>query len=185
LCFPKNYTLDFQPDGTLQIKADCTMVNASYSASEEGALSIQPGPATLAACPPESRGDEFVQKLGFGAIYFFQDGHLFIDMMADGGTLELGPQAATEMADEEMAAPTSFTYQCDAGKNFTAEFTDEGPDGSVNLTLDGQTLTLPRVPAGSGAKYSDGQTTFWTQGDEGFIEAGGEMTYENCIATAS
>lgn len=89
---PENYTLDFQPDGTLSIKADCNQVVASYSASEEGALSVQPGPATLAACPPGSRGEEFVQKLGFGAIYFFQDGHLFIDMMADGGTLELSPQ---------------------------------------------------------------------------------------------
>jgi|GEM_PF-1538734 len=85
---PEAYTLTFQPDGALQIQADCNQVGASYSASEEGALSIQPGPATLAACPPESRGDEFVQNLSFASGYFFQDGHLFIDMMADGGTLE-------------------------------------------------------------------------------------------------
>jgi heat shock protein HslJ len=85
---PESYTLTFQPDGTLQIKADCNQVVASYSASEEGALSIEPGPATMAACPPESRGDEFVQNLSFASGYFFQDGHLFIDMMADGGTLE-------------------------------------------------------------------------------------------------
>jgi membrane-bound inhibitor of C-type lysozyme len=179
---PQNYTLTFQPDGTLQIKADCNQVGASYNASEEGALSIQPGPATLAACPPESRGDEFVQNLSFAAGYFFQDGNLYIDMMADGGTLKLSPQAT---APEMAAEATVFTYQCDAGKSFTAEFTNEGPDGSVNLALDGQTLTLPRVPSGSGAKYSDGQTTFWTQGDEGFVEVNGKMTYQNCVTQAN
>jgi heat shock protein HslJ len=89
---PENYTLDSQPDGVLQIKADCNQVGAGYSASESGTLSIQPGPATMAACPPESRADEFVQNLGIATGYFFQDGNLYIDMMADGGTLELSPQ---------------------------------------------------------------------------------------------
>lgn len=85
---PENYTLTFLPDGTLQIKADCNMVSSSYTAAEDGSLTVQPGITTLAACPPESRGEEFVQKLGFAAHYFFQDGHLFIDLLADGGTLE-------------------------------------------------------------------------------------------------
>ncbi|GAB4445852.1 MAG: hypothetical protein Kow0031_28430 [Anaerolineae bacterium] len=183
---PENYTLDFQEDGTLAIQADCNQVMAGYSASEEGALSIQPGPATLALCPEESRGEQFVQNLGFATNYFFQDGNLFIDTMADGGTLELGPAAAAGMAGDDAAMPTSYTYQCDAGKSFTADFTGEGPDGSVNLMLDdGQALTLPRVPSGSGAKYSDGQTTFWTQGDGGFIEVGGNLTYQNCTASAN
>jgi heat shock protein HslJ len=88
---PENYTLTFQPDGTLQIKADCNQVMASYSASEDGGLSIQPGPATMAACPPGSRGEELVQNLGFAARYFFQDGNLFIDLMADGGTMLFAP----------------------------------------------------------------------------------------------
>jgi heat shock protein HslJ len=88
---PENYTLTFQPDETLQIKADCNQVIASYSASEDGALSIQPGPATMAACPPQSRSDQFVQLLGGAAIYFFEDGNLYIDLMADGGTMEFSP----------------------------------------------------------------------------------------------
>lgn len=69
--------------------------------------------------------------------------------------------------------------------NTDAEFTGEGPDGSVNLILDGQTLTLPREPSGSGAKYSDGETTLWTQGEEGVIEVDGEVVYDNCTATAN
>lgn len=88
---PENYTATFQPDGTLQIQADCNTALASYTAAEDGSLSVQPGPTTLALCPGDSRGEEFVQKLGFGAIYFFQDGNLFIDLMADGGTMEFSP----------------------------------------------------------------------------------------------
>ncbi|HMR67781.1 MAG TPA: META domain-containing protein, partial [Anaerolineae bacterium] len=89
---PENYTLTFQPDGTLQIKADCNNASAGYTAAEEGSLSVQPGITTLALCGPESRSEELVQKLGFAANYFFQDGHLFIDLMADGGTLEFSPR---------------------------------------------------------------------------------------------
>jgi membrane-bound inhibitor of C-type lysozyme len=71
-------------------------------------------------------------------------------------------------------APASgIPYQCDGGKTFVAEFT---------LTMEGETLEMPLVPAASGAKYSDGTTTLWTQGDEAFIEVGEKIVYENCQA---
>jgi hypothetical protein len=38
-------------------------------------------------CPPESRSDQFVALLGGAAIFFFEDGNLIIDLMADGGTM--------------------------------------------------------------------------------------------------
>ncbi|MCB0129008.1 MAG: META domain-containing protein, partial [Caldilineaceae bacterium] len=88
---PKSYTLTFLDDGSIQIQADCNNATASYTATEDGNLEVTPGIMTLVACGPDSRGEELVQKLGFAARYFFQDGHLFIDMMADGGTLEFQP----------------------------------------------------------------------------------------------
>ncbi|MEZ4864285.1 MAG: META domain-containing protein [Caldilineaceae bacterium] len=88
---PENYTLTFLADGSIQIHADCNEATAAYTATDEGSLTITPGVTTLALCEPESRGEELLQKLGFAARYFFQDGHLFIDMMADGGTLEFQP----------------------------------------------------------------------------------------------
>lgn len=180
---PENYTITFNPDDTVNIKADCKEPGGTYAADESGTLTISVDPVIMMICSEESRSDEFIANLGFAAGYFFQDDTLYIDMMADGGTLKFSPQAATEMAtSDEMAASTSFTYQCDADKSFTAEFTD----GSVNLAFDdGQMMTLPQVPAASGAKYSDDLVTFWTQGDEGFVEANGEKTYQNCVATAN
>jgi heat shock protein HslJ len=86
----QNYLLTFQPGGTLAIQADCNNVAAAYTADEH-VLSIQPGPTTLAACAPDSSGEKFLKYLGFSANYFFQDGYLFIDMFADGGTLKFAP----------------------------------------------------------------------------------------------
>lgn len=88
---PEKYTLTFLADGSLQIQADCNNATASYTATDDGSLTVSPAAMTLALCGPESRGEELVQKLGFAARYFFQDGHLFVDMMADGGTLEFRP----------------------------------------------------------------------------------------------
>lgn len=98
---PASYTLTFADAASLSIKADCNRVQGSYSANGNGALTIALGPATLAACPPNSRGDQFARLLGGAARFFIKDGHLFIDLMADGGTLEFAPNG--------VAAPTAAT----------------------------------------------------------------------------
>ncbi|MCB0209582.1 MAG: META domain-containing protein [Anaerolineae bacterium] len=91
---PADYTLTFLSDGTIQIKADCNQATAAYTTAAGGSLTITPGISTLAACPEGSRSEELMQKLGAAAIYFMQDGNLFIDLMADGGTLKFAPQPA-------------------------------------------------------------------------------------------
>jgi membrane-bound inhibitor of C-type lysozyme len=48
--------------------------------------------------------------------------------------------------------------------------------------MNGETRTLPRVESGSGAKYSDGTTTFWTKGDEAFVQVNDEMVISDCVA---
>ena len=83
---PGKYTVEFHSDGTLNVKADCNLAQGGFTI-EESSLSVEIGPMTLAACPPESRSDDFVKYLGFSANYFFEDGNLYIDLMADGGTL--------------------------------------------------------------------------------------------------
>jgi heat shock protein HslJ len=84
---PENYALEFFEDGTLHIRADCNTATGSYIV-EDASISIEIGPMTLAACLPGSRSEEFLQDLDFAAIYFFQKGDLFIDLMADGGTMK-------------------------------------------------------------------------------------------------
>jgi amidase len=91
---PDNYTVAFNTDASLAITANCNNAAGSYQ-GEGGKLTVEIGPMTAAACPPESRSDQFVKLLGSGALYFFRDGNLYIDLFADGGTMVFAPAAST------------------------------------------------------------------------------------------
>ena len=103
---PENYTLTFLGDGTVNIKADCNNAIGQYTL-DGSSITIEVGPMTMAACPEGSRSDNFVSYLGFAAIYFFEDGSLFIDMMADGGTMEFSPISTSEGSGMPIAAEFS------------------------------------------------------------------------------
>lgn len=90
---PKNYTVQFRGDGTLNVKADCNQKGGTYSASaEEKRLSIEITHSTMAACSEGSLEDEFVRALFTAAVYFIKDGDLYIDLKYDAGTIRLSKQ---------------------------------------------------------------------------------------------
>lgn len=89
----ENYTLEFLPDGQVNIQADCNQVLATY-AGVESHIDFEFGPSTLAACDEDSLGDEFIKNLDAAAIYFFQDGNLHFDLMMDSGTMHFEPLSA-------------------------------------------------------------------------------------------
>lgn len=121
---PEQYTITFTTDGTVKVKADCNIASGTYTADDNGSLTITLGPMTLAACPPDSRSDEFIKNLGFVAGFFFEKGFLYLDLMADGGTFQLGAAA------ESMSAAN--TLAVDALQNATYSGIDE--EGPVTLT---------------------------------------------------
>lgn len=64
------------------------------------------------------------------------------------------------------AAETTYaSFDCD-GVQLLASFKGE----TVTLDFEGEKVELPRVETGSGAKYSDGETTFWTKAEEAILE---------------
>jgi heat shock protein HslJ len=87
---PQNYVLVFHSDGSMDIKADCNNARGSY-AVDGSSIKIEVGAMTRAMCPPESLSTDFIKHLPYAAIYFFEDGALYIDLMADGGTLKFTP----------------------------------------------------------------------------------------------
>jgi heat shock protein HslJ len=88
---PKNYTVQFQEDGTLSVKADCNQKGGTYSV-EEKRLSIEITQSTMAACPEDSLEDELVRGLTAAAIYFIKDNDLYIDLIYDTGTMRFSKQ---------------------------------------------------------------------------------------------
>ena len=99
------YTIEFLEDGTAAIKADCNAVIAQVTA-DGGAISLIPGPSTLVLCPEDSQADLFTQQLSAAAIYFFLDGDLFIDLVADSGTMHFGELPDVDLPAPETTEPT-------------------------------------------------------------------------------
>jgi heat shock protein HslJ len=59
---PEHYTLDFGEDGRYGIRADCNRGQGGYT-FDDGRLVINPGPMTMAACPPGSYDSRFLALL--------------------------------------------------------------------------------------------------------------------------
>lgn len=85
-----NYTLTFNADGSLAVKADCNNAVGSYQAAD-GKLTITLGPVTAAACGADSHSEKLLKLLGGAALYRFDNKDLVIELLADGGTLTFVP----------------------------------------------------------------------------------------------
>jgi len=107
---PQNYVVTFNDDATVNIVADCNNANGSY-VTDRSSITITVGPMTMASCPPESHSDDFVKYLGSAAIYFFENEYLFIDLFADGGTMEFARQLAQQA---QARYPQMWSPQLDA-----------------------------------------------------------------------
>ncbi len=84
---PSRYTVAFRPDGALNIRADCNRAGGKY-AIRTSALTVEVTHSTRAACPPDSLEQTFLRDLNSAAIYFMREGHLYIDLKYDTGTIK-------------------------------------------------------------------------------------------------
>jgi heat shock protein HslJ len=84
---PSRYTIIFQPDGSLNIRADCNRAGGKYTV-QDSRLTIEVTHSTRAACPPDSLWQTFLKNLNAAAIYFMREGHLYIDLKYDTGTMK-------------------------------------------------------------------------------------------------
>jgi heat shock protein HslJ len=85
---PSHYTIIFNPDGTLNIRADCNRGGGTYTTQGKGII-IEVTHTTRAMCPPDSMDQEFIKNLNAAKIYFFKDGNLYFDLKYDTGTMVL------------------------------------------------------------------------------------------------
>ncbi len=81
---------------------------------------------------------------------------------------------------EEQVAGRLVSYRCDDGFAFTAQFDPAAQ--LVVLRLPDRTLQLRRQPGVVAAKYSNGQTSFWTDGPQALIGEGVAVAHKGCYA---
>ena len=73
-----------------------------------------------------------------------------------------------------------LSFRCPDGQTVMAQF--HLPDDQfVNVRFAGRELRLPHVISGSGARYSDGKTTFWNKGKSVLIEVDDKIVVQDCL----
>ena len=73
-----------------------------------------------------------------------------------------------------------LSFRCPDGQTVMAQF-QLPEDQFVNVRFAGRELRLPHVISGSGARYSDGKTTFWNRGRSVLVEVDDKIVVQDCV----
>src|SRR5262245_34838485 len=73
-----------------------------------------------------------------------------------------------------------LSFRCPDGQTVMAQF-QLPEDQFVNVRFAGRELRLPHVISGSGARYSDGKTTFWNRGKGVLVEVDDKIVVQDCM----
>ena len=73
-----------------------------------------------------------------------------------------------------------LSFRCPDGQTVLAQF-HLPEDQFVNVRFAGRDLRLPHVISGSGARYSDGKTTFWNRGRSVLMEVDDKIVVQDCM----
>jgi len=87
------YTLAFGNDGRVSARIDCNRGSGAWKSAGKGQIEFGPMAVTRAMCPPGSMPmhDHILKQLPHIRSYVIRNGHLYLSLMADGGTYELEP----------------------------------------------------------------------------------------------
>jgi membrane-bound inhibitor of C-type lysozyme len=72
-----------------------------------------------------------------------------------------------------------LSFRCPGGQTVIASF--EPKHQFVRVRFADRDLRLPHVISGSGARYSDGKTTFWNKGDSVLMEVDDKVVVQDCM----
>ncbi|MGH2618478.1 MAG: META domain-containing protein [Thermomicrobiales bacterium] len=86
---PGRYTVQFVPDGTINIRADCNWVLGSWTAAN-GVLDITVTQTTVAACPEDSLEQPYVQGLDEATTYAI-DASMMLTVTGPAGEMRFSP----------------------------------------------------------------------------------------------
>jgi heat shock protein HslJ len=84
------YTVTFGTDGRLSARVNCNRGMGTWK-SNGHQLELSPLALTRAYCPPEPIYDHLVKQWESLRSYLIRDGHLYLSLMADGGSYEFEP----------------------------------------------------------------------------------------------
>ena len=135
------YTLTFDADGGVQIRADCNRGMGTWESPQPGQLTFGDIAATRAQCPPGSLHDRYLAQFPWVRSYVMRDGNLFLATMADGAIIEFEQAAsvATVLGDEVRTADADEVQQTILTRLFDRYAEQEGieaTDAEVDAYVD-------------------------------------------------
>jgi heat shock protein HslJ len=163
------YTVEFGADGRTAVRFDCNRGAGAWKSGGPAQIEFGPMATTRAACPPGSLHDQLVKHWPSIRSYVIRDGHLFLALMADGGTYEFEPRVD--------GAGQAVRLQCG---NTAITTTSHGE--ALDLAVDGKTFTLRRTRSASGARYETAgppPVRFWSRGQAASLTIG-STKYPEC-----
>ena len=81
---------------------------------------------------------------------------------------------------QDVRFPERATYRCEGGRTFVVNFVPSGE--FVTLNIGGKAYRLPRVPGPTQAKFSNGATTLWLDGQNALVESQETIAGRNCAS---
>jgi len=115
------YTIAFEANGGVSVRIDCNRGHGSWTSAGPNQLEFGPLALTRAMCPAAPLNDRLAKDWQYARSYLLKDGHLFLSLMADGGTYEFEPFSPESMAAahirgsaayrERMALPASAVFE--------------------------------------------------------------------------
>ncbi|CAI1894251.1 MliC family protein [Serratia plymuthica] len=57
----------------------------------------------------------------------------------------------------------------------------DGKESTANFLMDGEQLKLKQVLVMSGTKYSDGKYSFWSKGQNAYVERNDKVIMSDCV----
>ncbi len=151
------YTIDFEADGQVSARIDCNRGRGTWKSSGPNRLEFGPLALTRAMCPPGSLQDRIAKDWASVRSYTIKGGHLFLSLMAEGGTYEFESKLA-------VASIGPVEYECTqaggGGDTLKATFYETKP-GLVLVERGNQTRPAFQVLSANGAKYEGQELLFW------------------------
>ncbi len=143
---PTRYTAVFNSDGTLNLVADCNIVNSTFVTNGFN-IEIMPGMSTLVACEEGSQDQLFVNSLNAAESYTVEDNELFITLAGDSGTMIFRTGLTTDTPD----LPSGSVDQALTGTTWEWVSTSTGADliDVADPTLRTMKSTDNRYPYGT------------------------------------
>jgi heat shock protein HslJ/membrane-bound inhibitor of C-type lysozyme len=179
------YTITFATNGRLSAQIDCNRGTGTWKSSPPDHLEFGPLALTRAQCPPALLTDRLVGDWQEVRSYAVKDGHLFVSLGAEVGTVEFAsakeePRGASALArppsalssDSPVTVVGPITYTCTrvGGRSdtLTATFYQTTP-GLVLVVRSKETRPAFQVLAADGAKYEGPQLSFWDEHGEAMV----------------